>query len=323
MRDDLSGIRTLLCVARKKSFTAAAAELRVTPSAVSQTVRMLEDRLGVRLLARTTRSVGLTEAGARFIARLEPAVGQVDEAFESLGEMRGRPSGLLRLTMLRTGYTEVLRPILARFLAEHPDIRVEISLDEALSNVVDEGFDAGIRLGHALERDMIAVRVSVDQQVVVVGSPEYFAIHGRPSHPRDLHSHDCINLRKATRGTVVRWRFVENGKDLEIAVEGHVVTNDGAVLVDAAADGLGLAYVFERMVRQAVAEKRLVRVLDKYCPQIQGYFLYYPSRVNVAPKLRALVDFLKRHGSGRGPTNGAAVSRTRGRAPSLAWRGDL
>ena len=300
MRDDLSGIRALLCVARKKSFTAAAAELRVTPSAVSQTVRMLEDRLGVRLLARTTRSVGLTEAGARFLSRLEPAIGQIDEALESLGEMRGRPSGLLRLTMLRTGYTDVLKPILARFLAEYPDIRVELCLDEALSNVVAEGFDAGIRLGHALERDMIAVRVSVDQQIVVVGSPEYFASHGKPSHPRDLHAHDCINLRKTTRGTVVRWRFVENGKDLEIAVEGPVVTNDGAVLVDAAADGLGLAYVFEKMVRQAVAEKRLVRVLDRYCPQIQGYFLYYPSRVNVAPKLRALVDFLKRRGSRRG-----------------------
>jgi DNA-binding transcriptional LysR family regulator len=313
MRDDLSGIRALLCVARKKSFTAAAAELRVTPSAVSQTVRMLEDRLGVRLLARTTRSVGLTEAGGRFIARLEPAIGQIDEALESLGEMRGRPSGLLRLTMLRTGYTEVLRPILARFLAEYPEIRVEVSLDEVLSDVVAEGFDAGIRLGHALEHDMIAVRVSVDQQVVVVGSPEYFATHGKPSHPRDLHSHDCISLRRTSRGTVVRWRFVENGKELEIAVDGHVVTNDGAVLVDAAADGLGLAYVFERMVRQAVGEKRLVRVLDKYCPQIQGYFLYYPSRVNVAPKLRALVDFLKRHGNKRGPTNTAMVSRTRGR----------
>jgi len=203
--------------------------------------------------------------------------------------------------MLRTGYTEVLKPILARFLAEYPDIRVELCLDEALSNVVAEGFDAGIRLGHALERDMIAVRVSVDQQVVVVGSPEYFASHGKPSHPRDLHAHNCINLRKTTRGTVVRWKFVENGKELEIAVEGPVVTNDGAVLVDAAADGLGLAYVFEKMVRQAVAEKRLVRVLDRYCPQIQGYFLYYPSRVNVAPKLRALVDFLKRRGSRRGP----------------------
>ena len=314
MRDDLSGIRALLCVARKKSFTAAAAELRVTPSALSQTVRILEDRLGVRLLARTTRSVGLTEAGARFIARLEPAIGQIDEALESLGEMRGRPSGLLRLTMLRTGYTEVLRPILARFLAEYPDIRVELFLDEALSDVVAEGFDAGMRLGHALERDMIAVRVSVDQQVVVVGSPEYFATHGKPSHPRDLHSHDCINLRKTTRGTMVPWRFVENGKDLEIAVDGHVMTNDGAVLADAAADGLGLAYVFERMVRQAVAEKRLVRVLDKYCPQIQGYFLYYPSRLNVPPKLRALVDFLKRRGSGPGPTDGAGGSRTRGRA---------
>jgi DNA-binding transcriptional LysR family regulator len=194
------------------------------------------------------------------------------------------------------------------------DIRVEIILDEALSNVVAEGFNAGIRLGHALERDMVAVRLNADQQIVVVGSPEYFASHGKPWHPRDLHVHDCINLRKTTRGTVVRWRFVENGKDLDIAVEGQIVTNDGAVLVDAAADGLGLAYVFERMVRQALAEKRLVRVLDRYCPQIQGYFLYYPSRVNVAPKLRALVDFLKRRGSGRGPTHGAGVSRTQGRA---------
>ena len=313
MSDDLSGLRALLCVARKRSFTAAAAELRVTPSAVSQTVRALEDRLGVRLLARTTRSVGLTEAGARFVARLEPAIGQIDEAFESLGETRGSPSGLLRLTMLRTGYTEVFRPILARFLAEHPGIRVELSLDEALSNVVAEGLDAGIRLGHALERDMIAVRVSDDQRVVVVGSPDYFATHGKPLHPSDLHAHDCINLRKITRGTVDRWRFVENGKDLEIAVTGHIVTNDGAVLVDAAVDGLGLAYVFERMVRQDVAEKRLTRVLDKYCPQIRGYFLYYPSRANLPPKLKVLVDFLKKRENRRDPTSGPEVSRTRGR----------
>ena len=314
MRDDLSGLRALLCVAQKKSFTAAAAELRVTPSAVSQTVRALEDRLGVRLLARTTRNVGLTEAGAQFVARVQPALGQIDEAFESLGEMRGRPSGLLRITMLRTGYADVFKPILARFLAEYPDIRVEISLDEALSNVVSEGFDAGMRLGHTLEREMIAVRVSGDQRVVVVGSPEYLATHGKPSHPRDLHAHDCINLRKITRGTVDRWRFVENGKDLEIAVEGHVVTNDGAVLVDAALDGLGLAYVFENMVRQHVAERRLVRVLDRYCPQIPGYFLYYPSRVNLSPKLKALVAFLKSGASGRQPTSGERASGTKKRA---------
>ena len=298
MRDDLSGLRVLLCVAQKTSFTAAAAELRVTPSAVSQTVRALEDRLGVRLLARTTRNVGLTEAGAQFIARLQPAIGQIDVALESLGEMRGRPSGLLRLTMLRTGYSDVVRPVLAAFLAAYPDIRIDLSLDEALSNVVTEGFDAGIRLGHTLEREMIAVRVSVDQRVVVVGSPAYLASRRRPSHPRDLHDHDCIALRKITRGTVDRWRFIQNGKDLEIAIAGHLVTNDGAVLVDAALDGLGLAYVFESMVRQLVADKRLVRVLDKYCPQVPGYFLYYPSRTNVAPKLKALIEFLK-SGTGR------------------------
>src|SRR5258707_11250018 len=274
MPDDLSGLRALLCVARKKSFTAAAAELRVTPSAVSQTVRALEDRLGVRLLARTTRNVGLTEAGAQFVARVQPALAEIGEAFESLGELRGRPSGLLRLTILRTGYADVFRPILARFLAEYPDIRVDICLDEALTNVVAEGVDAGLRLGHTLDREMIAVRVSVDQRVVVVGSPAYLTSKGRPTHPRDLHTHDCINLRKITRGTVDRWRFLEDGKDIEIAVDGRVVTNDGALLVDAALDGLGLAYVFDSMVRHHVAEKRLVRVLDTYCPQISGYFLY-------------------------------------------------
>jgi DNA-binding transcriptional LysR family regulator len=301
MRADLTGLRALLAVARRRSFTRAAAELRVTPSAVSQAVRALEDRVGVRLLARTTRNVGLTEAGARFVGRLEPALDQIDESFESLGELRDRPSGLVRLTMLRTGYTDVFKSILARFLAQYPDIRVDISLDEALSNLVAEGFDAGLRLGHALERDMIAVRVSADQRLVVVGSPGYLATHGKPSHPRDLHAHDCINLRKVTKGTVDRWRFVDDGKDLEIAVDGRIVTNDGAVLVDAALDGLGFAYVFESMVRELVAGKRLVRVLDKYCPRIPGYFLYYPSRVNLAPKLKALVEFLKsrtRHAKG-------------------------
>jgi DNA-binding transcriptional LysR family regulator len=312
MRDDIPGLRALVCVAEKKSFTAAAAELRVTPSAVSQTVRALEDRVGVRLLARTTRNVGLTEAGAQFVGRISPALHQIDEALESLGELRGRPSGLLRLTMLRTGYTDVVRPILARFLAEYPDIRIDISLDETLSNVVAEGFDAGLRLGHTLDRDLIALRVSADQRLVVVGSASYFAARGKPAHPRDLHEHDCITLRMPTRGTVDRWRFVEKGKDLEIAVEGHVLTNDGAVLVDAALDGLGVAYVFENMIAQHVTKKRLVRVLDKYCPKFPGYFLYYPSRVNIAPKLKALVDFLK---SGQGRRGPMPAARSPSRAP--------
>src|SRR6266850_4031709 len=198
---DLAGLRALLCVAEKRSFTAAAAELRVTPSAMSQTVRALEDRVGVRLLARTTRNVGLTEAGAQFIAQLKPALDQISEALEALGELRGRPSGLLRLTMLRTGYTDVFKPILARFIAAYPDVRVDLSLDEALTDIVTGGFDAGLRLGESLDREMVAVRVSADQRLVVVGSPAYFAKHPAPSHPRDLHAHDCINLRR-TRGTV-------------------------------------------------------------------------------------------------------------------------
>jgi len=300
MRDGLSGLRALLCVAEKRSFRAAAAELRVTASAVSQIVRALEERVGVRLLQRTTRNVGLTEAGAHFIAQLKPAFHGIDVAFESLSALRGRPSGLLRLTMLRTGYTDVFKPKLASFLAAYPDIRIDLSLDEGLSNIVTEGFDAGIRLGHALDREMIAVRVSPDQRIVVVGSPSYFARRGKPAHPRDLHDHDCICLRR-TSGAVNRWKFIESGKEIEMAVEGHIVTNDGAVLVDAAVEGIGLAYVFENMVSALVSEKRLVRVLGKYCPQVSGYFLYYPSRLNIAPKLKVLIDFLKKsNGPGRG-----------------------
>ena len=210
--------------------------------------------------------------------------------------------------MLRTGYTDVFKPILARFLAAYPDVRVDLSLDEALTDIVTGGFDAGLRLGESLDREMIAVRVSADQRLVVVGSPAYFAKHPAPSHPRDLHAHDCINLRR-TRGTVNRWRFVEDGKEVEIAVDGHVVTNDGAVLVDAAVADIGLAYVFENMVDELLSQKRLVRVLGKYCPQIPGYFLYYPSRVNQAPKLRALVEFLK-NGKARRPSG-----RPRARLP--------
>ncbi|MBL9020674.1 MAG: LysR family transcriptional regulator [Myxococcales bacterium] len=298
MRDDLSGLRALLCVAEKRSFRAAAADLGVTPSAVSQIVRALEERVGVRLLQRTTRNVGLTEAGEHFIAQLKPAFHAVDVAFESLAAMRGRPSGLLRLTMLRTGYADVIKPKLARFLAAYPDIRLEICLEEALSNIVAEGFDAGIRLGHSLDREMIAVRVSPDQRLVAVGSPSYFAKAGRPTHPRDLQNHECIGLRMSS-GVVARWRFVDGEKDLELAVGGRVVTNDGSVLVDAALAGVGVAYVFEDMVSDLVAEKRLVRVLEPYCPKIPGYFLYYPTKLNLAPKLKALIDFLKDDGRSR------------------------
>lgn len=290
---DLSGLSALLCVAEKRSFTAAAAELRVTPSAVSQTIRALEDRVGVRLLQRTTRSVGLTEAGTRFITRLKPAMAGIDDAFNALGELRDRPAGLLRLTLPRFGYEQVLAPRLPSFFEAYPDIRLDASLDDAFVDIVEHGFDAGMRIGEMIDREMIGVRVSDDMRMAVVGSPQYFAKHGKPKHPRELQDHDCINYRRKTSNVVYRWEFDENGKDFTVAVNGRVLLNDGALMADAAAAGLGLAYVLEVSVRDALARKQLVRVLDSFCTPFPGFFLYYPSRIQVPPKLKALIDFVR------------------------------
>jgi DNA-binding transcriptional LysR family regulator len=300
MRDDLSGLRALICVAEKRGFRAAAAELRVTPSAVSQAVRALEGRVGVQLLRRTTRSVGLTEAGERFVAQVRPAMNSIGEAVEALAEFRDRPAGNLRLTVPRAGYVEILKPRIAAFLGLYPDIRVDIRADDALADIVADGFDAGLRIGETVEHEMVAVRVSEDQRVAVVGSPAYFAARGRPRRPRDLAAHDCINLRLPTSGAIYRWEFTENGKELEVAVNGRLSVDDAQMVVDAAIDGVGLAYVFENMVRELLSEKRLVRVLDEYCPPFPGYFLYYPSRVHLAPKLRAFVEFMRHRQSGPG-----------------------
>ena len=293
MRDDLSGLTVLLLVAEKRSFTAAAAELRVTPSAVSQAVSALEERVGVRLVQRTTRSVGLTEAGARFIARLKPAVAGVQQAFAELGELRDRPAGLLRLTVPRMAFEQVLAKRLPAFMAMYPEIQLDVSIDDAFANVVEQGFDAGIRIGEMIEREMIGVRLSEDLRMAVVGSPEYFAARGKPQHPRDLQTHDCLNYRQKTSGVVYRWEFTENGKDFVVAVNGRLMINDAELMASSAADGLGLAYVVDSHVRELITEKRLVRVLDDFCTPFPGFYLYYPSRAQMAPKLKALVDFFK------------------------------
>src|SRR6478752_2962156 len=292
-QQDLSGLTALLSVAEKRSFTAAAAELRVTPSAVSQTIRALEERVGVRLLQRTTRSVGLTEAGTRFIARLKPAMAGVYEAFDALGERRDRPAGLLRLSLPRFGYEQVLAPRLPQFFEAYPDIHLDASLDDAFVDIVEQGFDAGMRIGEMIDREMIGVRVSDDLRMAVVGSPGYFAKHGKPKHPRELQGHDCINYRQRTSGVVYRWEFSENHKDFAVTVNGRLLLNDGALMANAAAAGLGLAYVVESTVREELAHKRLVRVLDGFCTAFPGFFLYYPSRVQMAPKLKALIDFIR------------------------------
>lgn len=306
MPTDLSGLSALLLVADKRSFTAAAAELRVSPSAVSQSIRSLEQRVGVRLLQRTTRSVGLTEAGERFLARLKPRLGIVQEAFESLGELRDKPAGVLRLTLPRFGYEQVIEPQLSEFLAAYPQIELDLSVDEAFVDIVDQGFDAGIRIGEMVEREMISVRVSEDLRSLVVGSPAYFAKHGKPKHPRELHAHDCINYRRRSSGVVYRWEFTENGKDLEIAVNGRLQINDGELMLNAALKGVGLAYVIESTARQLLAERRLISVLEAFCPAFPGFFLYYPSRAHLAPKLQALIDWFKQPRGGKRPASGKA-----------------
>ncbi|EAU68415.1 transcriptional regulator [Stigmatella aurantiaca DW4/3-1] len=247
----------------------------------------------MRLLQRTTRSVGLTEAGARFLAQIGPAMKSVHEAFESLGEMRDRPTGTLRLTLPRYGYEEVLAPRLAGFLAAYPGIKADLHIDDAFVDIVENGFDAGIRVGERVEREMIAVPVSGDIRMTVVGSPAYVAARGKPKHPRELREHDCINSRGRTGDGVYRWEFKDGAKNLKLAVDGRVFFNEWDLMVGAAVDGLGLAYVPESRVRKLLAEKRLVSVLEPYCPLFSGFFLYYPSRAHVAPKLRALADFLR------------------------------
>lgn len=293
MRDPLSGLSALLAVADKRSFTAAAAELRVTRSALSQTIRVLEERVGVRLLQRTTRSVALTEAGARFVARVRPALTEVEGAFASLEESRDRPAGRLRLNVPRFAYAYVVRPRLPAFLAAYPEISLDITLDDGATDIVRGGFDAGIRLGEAIDREMVAVRVTGDETMAVVGAPSYFAGRSKPTHPRDLAKHDCINFRVAPGAPVYRWELTEKGRDIEVAVEGRILVNDREAMLLAALDGLGLAYLAASRVREHVAARRLVRVLSDYCPPFPGLFLYYPSRVNVPPKLKALATFFR------------------------------
>jgi DNA-binding transcriptional LysR family regulator len=299
MPDPLSGLTALMTVAETGSFTAAAAALRVTPSAVSQTVRALEERVGVRLLQRTTRSVGLTEAGDRFVARLRPALDGVTSAFESLNELRDLPMGTLRLNVPRLAYRQVIEPHLAAFLAAYPKIHLDVVLDDAFANIIESGCDAGIRIGEMLDREMVAVRIGPEESSAIVGSPEYLTARGKPKRPRDLQQHDCINYRRIAKREIYRWEFTENGKDIEIAVDGRFTANDLDAMIGAALAGVGLANVLASCVREQLADGRLIRVLDAFCPPFPGLYLYYPSRANLAPKLQVLVAFLQERVMGR------------------------
>lgn len=297
MRDDYA-LRAFRAIAEHGSFTRAAAALDVTASALSQTLRQLESQLGTRLLHRTTRRVGLTEAGQELLQRISPALKELDAAMDALRQHGDRPAGLLRLTVPDVVAIALLDPLLGEFMARWPDVRLDIHVDNGLSDLIAEGFDAGIRLGERLQRDMVAVPVSGPLRSVVVGSPAYFARHGRPTQPRELEAHDCINFRQASSRALYRWEFAHKsgphkGRWFELPVDGRLTVNHVPLALRAAIEGAGLACVLEPFARETLADGRLESVLDDWLPPFDGFHLYYPSRFQVPPKLRVFIDFLR------------------------------
>lgn len=296
-REDAGDLVAFLAVARERSFTRAATKLGMTQSALSQIIRNLEERIGVRLLNRTTRSVTPTQAGERLFLSIGPRFNEMDTALAALGELRDKPAGTVRLTATEHAATALVLPALAKILPKYPDIHVEVIIDYGLTNIVAQQVDAGIRPGELVARDMIAVRVSPDLRMAVVGSPSYFAGRKRPKTPQDLTSHNCLNLRLPTHGgSLYAWEFEKNGRELNVRVEGQLVFNSAELLLEGALEGLGLAYLTEGHVQRYVAQGQLVRVLADWCPPFSGYHLYYPSRRQHSPAFALVLDALRYRG---------------------------
>lgn len=293
LRGSMDGLPAFLLVAERRSFKAAALELGISPSAVSQTIRALEERLGVALLQRTTRSVGLTEAGERFLLWTRPALEGLGQAFDAVSSLAEKPSGLLRLNASRGFIGAVINGVLPSFLAANPDVQVEIWADDGLTDIVAQGFDAGFRMGESLEADMIAVRVSPPFRFAAVGSPDYFARHGRPNEPHDLIRFPCIRFRHTTSQSIYRWEFVAGNHPLNVVVDGPMIVNDTAVSIAAAKNGIGLAYVAEPLVWKEMEDGSLEPALMNFLPMTPGVFMYFPSRARAMPKLRAFIDHMR------------------------------
>ncbi|EOZ1433176.1 LysR family transcriptional regulator [Enterobacter hormaechei] len=278
LKDNFNDLLSFMVVARERSFTRAAAQLGVSQSALSHAMRNLEARLEVRLLTRTTRSVAPTEAGEQLFMRLSPHLLEIEQELTALHDTRDRPAGNIRLTAGEHAMSAVLWPVLKPFMAQYPDINVEVTVDNGLTDIVDGRFDAGVRLGEQVAKDMIAVRIAPDMRMAVVGSAEYLQRFGVPETPEQLDQHRCINMRLPTRGGLYAWEFERDGRELRVRVDGQLILNSLPQRIDAAENGLGLAYVPEDAVQDALAESRLVRVLEAWCPAFTGYHLYYPSR---------------------------------------------
>ncbi|MGH6684611.1 MAG: LysR family transcriptional regulator [Pseudolabrys sp.] len=295
-REDVRDLVAFLAVGRERSFTKAAVQLGVSQSALSHTIRGLEARLGIRLLTRTTRSVAPTEAGERLLQSLGPRFDEIDAELAAVSELREKPAGTIRLTATEYAADTILVPKLAKLLRVYPDIRVEIVTDYGLTDIVTQRFDAGVRSGEQVAKDMIAVRIAPDMRMAVAGAPSYFKKRPAPKRPQDLIEHNCINLRLPTHGGVYAWEFEKNGRELKVRVEGQMTFNAAAQMLNAAVAGLGLAYVPEGLVQPHLVKGRLKRVLEDWCPPFPGYHLYYPSRRQSSAAFALLVEALRHRG---------------------------
>lgn len=294
MTVDLAGISVFLAVAEMRSFRAAAEHLGVTRPAVSQAIRRLEDRLGVALVQRTTRSVSLTEAGTQLYERAAPAIGEVGLALDATADRDAAPSGLLRLAVSSIAERFISGPLLAGFLDACPAVQIDVTVTDEEFDIVAEGFDAGVRLGEVIDQDMIAVPVSGEQRQIAVAAPAYIERFGKPSHPSELAQHRCIGWRPSPRTAPYRWEFGEAGREYDVAVNPEMTTNDMWLMIRTACAGGGITFGMEETFRPYVTSGQLVPLLEDYCPPFAGFFLYFPNRRNLAPKLRALVDHIKR-----------------------------
>jgi DNA-binding transcriptional LysR family regulator len=292
-RENLNDLSALVAVAEARSFTRAAKQLGISQSALSHAIRGLEERLGVRLLARTTRSVSPTDAGARLLATIAPRLAEIDAEIIALGEMRDKPSGTIRITTSEHAAHRYLWPVVKKLMREHPDISVEINVEGRFVDIVAERFDAGIRLGESLEKDMVAVRIGPDMRMAALASPAYLAQHGTPETPQDLSAHKCVNLRFQTRGDIYAWEFERKGRAINVRVDGPLVLNNGSLMLQAACDGLGIAFVLENYAEPHIRSGKLVRILEDWCEPFGGYHLYYPSRRQHSAAFTLLVEALR------------------------------
>ncbi|MER9597961.1 LysR family transcriptional regulator [Mesorhizobium sp. M0244] len=297
-RENFNDLLWFLVVAEERSFTKAAAKIGVTQSTLSHTIKRLETRMGLRLLARTTRSVSTTEAGERLRQSLAPRIAEIETDIAALTAYRDKPSGTVRITVSDHAFESVVWPKLQPVLSEYPDIKLELSRDNGLRNIVEDGFDAGVRLGESLEKDMIAVRIGPDWRLVAVGAPTYFADRTIPRTPQDLIGHNCINMRMTTGGGLYAWEFQNHGQDVRVRVDGQLIFNSSYPMVDAAIAGYGIAYVPDNLVMHHIAARRLQLILDPWSPKFAGYYLYYPSSRQNSPAFKVIVDAL-RHQAGR------------------------